>query len=168
MQAEEEKKKMKTVMDVGTLGQLTDIMKRSFDINRLKKPIRPVVKQSKLKETVEAVALVKPTVQQWFAAAKGDNKVFVCQNYRQFKTAVEKRKTDYKEGIFQGFSAIHYAIYFDNIDVIKILLQSECWQKTAKEVKITAPSISEYCKYILPAGSNTLQLALLRGKKQTI
>ncbi|CAL6072672.1 Ankyrin_repeat protein 1 [Hexamita inflata] len=97
----------------------------------------------------------------WFSAAKNDDLEYIVKNVKKMGRSIDKRKTDYENHIYNGFTALHYACMFGCHHLLSLLLLIEYDILTSEEQLIAAPGISQSSKFQLLKGSNFMQIAML-------
>lgn len=96
----------------------------------------------------------------WFDYAKQGNIDKLMQLSDKFKNQRDTRDSDPDKKIFNGFCAIHYAIYCNHLEAFAVLEEYEASCKTGEA--ITFPNPFHKGNIIkLGSESNCLQLALL-------
>ncbi|CAL5992159.1 Conserved_hypothetical protein [Hexamita inflata] len=93
---------------------------------------------------------------RWFEAAKQNNAQYIVNNKHMCIKAVDERMTNYSQNIYNGFTALHYAVIFGNIKIINLL---------AEEILITTKSQFEHVlnnkEAICPRHQSVLSLAII-------
>lgn len=83
--------------------------------------------------------------------------------HRTHLHAVDLRVSSLSEGIYNGFTGIHYGIINGHWDIVELLLDYELCDVTKARVMIKAKGIGENKLCVVPIGTNCLQLAALSG-----
>lgn len=102
----------------------------------------------------------------WFTKAYNGDTTYVTKQLNKRKGSYDSRETNGEQNIFNGFAAIHYAVYNNQLDVLKLLMKDEFQLDTKADTNVVAPGFSPVTRYKLAAGSNILALALLRKHDQ--
>ncbi|CAL6114848.1 Conserved_hypothetical protein [Hexamita inflata] len=100
-------------------------------------------------------------VDEWFLACKEGALDFIERSINDCKGSFDKRRLSRNMEIFQGWSAIHYAAYFGQLEVVKYLYQHEMQLTTLMDCVIDAPGIGYGIDYLCSRGSNLMQIAIL-------
>ncbi|CAL6084511.1 Ankyrin_repeat protein 1 [Hexamita inflata] len=104
----------------------------------------------------------------WFTACIKNDVPRLIELSKSFKNARDKRPSDPAKQIFQGFTALHYACYFNCAPSVLYLLNLEADDLTNSAHQIQAPGFSKFSKCKLHSNSSCLQIALLRASAQSI
>lgn len=104
----------------------------------------------------------------WFYAIKSSDTTFVAKNRHRFVRSIDTRESDPGEEIFRGFTASHYAAYFNSVEILQLVLQDEIQVCTEELVPIKAPGIGRSASFKLQPGSNVLSIALLRASAKCV
>ncbi|CAL6099535.1 Ankyrin_repeat protein 1 [Hexamita inflata] len=103
----------------------------------------------------------KQLLAEWFDAARSGNVEFIHANLAKLGGSVDKRKTDTSINSYFGFSAIHYAVVHEQLDVLKEVIEREYFLRLPQDQPIVAPAIGQRAQYIIREGTSILHLALL-------
>jgi len=69
-------------------------------------------------------------------------------------TELDDRPSNPEFGIYYGFSAIHYAILYEQAEIVRELLESEYFCRLPEETAIMARNIGPENEFILREGMN--------------
>ncbi|CAL6004517.1 Ankyrin_repeat protein 1 [Hexamita inflata] len=97
----------------------------------------------------------------WFQAAKAGNIPVIQQLIPKMARQVDQRITDADQDQFHGFSAIHYAVIYEQIDAVQELIEHEYFSRLQSDIQIMAPNIGPQAKYMLKEGSSIIHLSIL-------
>ena len=97
---------------------------------------------------------------QWFDAARQNNMSFIRKNVKKFNQQYDTRASDPANNIFEGFAAIHYAVYNGFLPLFKMLFHWEFECLTHEEVSSNGKKIRKY--------SNVLQIAMQRHYSEIV
>lgn len=98
---------------------------------------------------------------QWFEAAANNNTQYIKDHLDEFKRTYDNRDTNIEAKVFKGFSAIHYAAFYGNIDCLQLLMPVELEQLNKQIISVKCPGFSEKVKFKIYNGNNCLCIALL-------
>ncbi|CAL6081221.1 Ankyrin_repeat protein 1 [Hexamita inflata] len=99
--------------------------------------------------------------QKWFDEAKNGNTKFINDNLYKYFGCRDNRKSDYNQEVFQGFTALAYACYFDHIDTVRALVDYELSIKIKNRQTISASGY-DFSSITIPAGVTCFTISLLR------
>lgn len=105
----------------------------------------------------------KDDLANWIKAASTGNLTIINKQLSKMKGKRDTRTTNTDGNIFAGFTAMHYACYFNHLQVVQKLFDFEYMLKTGEKTRIKSKLGPADVEMTLEKDSTPLMIAIARG-----
>lgn len=109
--------------------------------------------------------LDEETKAAWFDACFSGDLAFIRKNYDVCNRQVDSRPFDMEQNHYTGFAGLHYAVMANRLEVVRLLFEAEGGLLTERDAVVKAFGVGYDENFLLSAGSNALQIAILRDQR---